>query len=70
MKGNTIQLLMMELLACALMKNIASCDKKCEMQSSVNHQFFECKLCSLDIQGSCLSELRRKPTHCGVARGL
>ena len=34
----------------------------------MNHQIFECKLRSLDIQGACLSERRVKPTHSGVTR--
>ena len=56
MKVNTIQLLMVDLLACALMKHVVSCDKQSELQNSVNHRIIECKLRSLDIKGACLSE--------------
>ena len=69
-KVNTMQLLMVDLLACVLMKNIASRDKYPELQNTVNNLIFECKLFSLDIQGSCLSELRVNPTHSGVVREL
>ena len=68
MKVNTIQLLTVVLLAPVLMKNVASCDKQCELQNSVNHQIYECKLHSLDIQGACLSEHCVKPTHSGMTR--
>ena len=68
MKVNTIQLLTVELLARASVKNLASCDKYCELQNSVNHGIFTRKLCSLDIQGACLSERSVKPTDSGVTR--
>ena len=63
MKVNIIQVLMVDLLARALKKNVASCDKQCELQNSVNHPIFEGKLRSLDIQGARLSEHPVKPTH-------
>ena len=61
---------MVDLLAYASMNNVASCDQWCELQNSVDHRIFECKLRSLDIQGACLSERRVKNTHSGVAREL
>ena len=68
MKVNTIQLLSVSLLACASMKNATSCDKLCELQNSVNHWIFECKLRCLDIEGPYLSECQVKPSHAGVIR--
>ena len=70
MKVNTIQLLTLDLLACASMKNLAICDEYCEFQNSVNHRIFKCKLHSLDIEGACLSEHHVKPTHSSLAREL
>ena len=60
----------MQLLARAWMKNVASWDKQCELQNSVNHWIFEGKLGSLDIQGTCLSEGHVRPTPFGVAKEL
>jgi hypothetical protein len=34
-----------DILALALMMNVAKCDTWCELQNPVNHQVFECKLC-------------------------
>ena len=52
------QLLTVDLLAHASMKNAASCDKYCELQNSVNHRIFERKWRSWLFPGACLSECR------------
>ena len=52
----------MDLLALASMKNVANCDKYCELQNSVNHRIFERTLHSLVFRGVCLFEYRFNPS--------
>jgi hypothetical protein len=56
----------MDLLALATMKNVANCDKYCELQNSVNHRIFERTLRSLVFRGACLFENHFYPSllHC------
>ena len=56
----------MDLLALATMKNVANCDKYCELQNSVNHRIFERILRFLVFRGACLFENRFIPHFCIV----
>ena len=52
---NNEQLLAVDILVLATMKNAAKCDTQCELQNSVNHQNFERTLRSEVFLGACLS---------------
>ena len=65
---NIIQFLTMDLLDLESMKSVASCNKYCELQKSMNHQIFKRRFCSLDMQGAFLFERCVKPAQSGVAR--